>query len=206
MNDKTKPILDTRTCLIIDATYSPYVEEDLDTDVDETPFSEYGNSVVLLLQDVDTFNVFHCPLSASNVQELANLSREPTPRQLIAFASALRSRNAPVTLLVAADSNLVTPDMIKELQANGLLNNQEAMDKYNAAKAKQEEIVNEQESIPESEYEQFMSEQDNQLLGKFQEWKKEKEMASRQSVFLELDNIEEEELDTPKRRKNERTN
>jgi len=206
MNDKTKPILDTRTCLIIDATYSPYVEEDLDTDVDETPFSEYGNSVVLLLQDVDTFNVFHCPLSASNVQELANLSIEPTPRQLIAFASALRSRNAPVTLLVAADSNLVTPDMIKELQANGLLNNQEAMDKYNAAKAKQEEIVNEQESIPESEYEQFMSEQDNQLLGKFQEWKKEKEMASRQSVFLELDNIEEEELDTPKRRKNERTN
>lgn len=203
MNNKTKPILDTRTCLIIDATYSPYVEEDLDTDVDETPFSEYGNSVVLLLQDVDTFNVFHCPLSASNVQELANLSSEPTPRQLIAFASALKSRNAPVTLLVAADSNLVTPDMIKELQANGLLNNQEAMDKYNAAKAKQEEIVNEQESIPESEYEQFMSEQDNQLLGKFQEWKKEKEMASRQSVFLELDNIEEEELDTPKRRKNE---
>lgn len=203
MNDKTEPILDTRTCLIIDATYSPYVEEDLDTDVDETPFSEYGNSVVLLLQDVETFNVFHCPLSASNVQELANLSSEPTPRQLIAFAAALRQREAPVTLLVSSDSNLVTPDMIKKLQAKGLLNNQDAMDKYNAAKEKQNEIIKEQESIPQSEYEQFMSEQDNHLLNKFSEWKKEKEAASRQSVFLELDNIqeEEEEEETPRKRR-----
>jgi len=86
-----------------------------------------------------------------------------------------------------------------------LLNNQDAMDKYNAAKEKQNEIIKEQESIPQSEYEQFMSEQDNHLLNKFAEWKKEKEAASRQSVFLELDNIqeeeEEEEEETPRKRR-----
>lgn len=189
---ETKAPLSTRTCLIIDATYSPYVEEDLDTDVEETPFSEYGNSVVLLLQDVETFNVFHCPLSASNVQELANLTQEPTPRQLIKFAEALRHRNAPVTLLVSDDSSLVTPDMIKELQENGLLKNQDAMEKYEAAKAKQNKIIEEQNSVPQSEYEEFMSAQSKQLQNKFEEWKKEKEAASRQSIFLDIDNIEEE--------------
>lgn len=189
---KTQPILSMRTCLIVDATYSPYVEEDLDEDVDETPFSEYGNSVVLLLQDVETFNVFHCPLSSENIKELAKTSQDPTPRQLIKFADALRHRDAPVTLLVSEDSNLVTPDMIKKLQSKGLLNNQQAMEKYEAAKAKQNEIIEEQESVSQTEYEQFMSEQDEQLRDKFSIWKKQKEDASKKSVFLDLDNISEE--------------
>jgi len=187
------PVLDTRTCLIIDATYSPYVTEDLDSDIEETPFSEYGDSVVLLLQDVETFNVFHCPLSAKNVADLANLSQDPTPRQLIKFAEALRHRDTPVTLLVATDSDLVTPEMVKKLQKKGLLQSEEAMKKYEDAKAKQNEIIEEQESIPQSEHEQFMTEQDKQLLEKFGAWRREKEEASRQSVFLDIDSIEDEE-------------
>lgn len=186
------PILDKRTCLIIDATYSPYVDEDLDSDVENTPFSEYGNSVVLLLQDVETYNVFHCPLSAANVQELAHLDDEPTPRQLIEFAKALSNRDAPVTLLVAEDSNLVTPEMVEALQTKGLLQNQEALDKYEAAKAKQSKIIEEQKAVPKDEYEEFMAQQDKQLLDKFAIWKKEKDAASRKSVFIDLDNLEEE--------------
>lgn len=187
-----KPVLDMRTCLIVDATYSPYVAEDLESDAPETPFSEYGDSVVLLLQDVETFNIFHCPLSASSVAELASLSTELTPRQLIKFAENLRHRSAPVTLLVATDSDLVTPDMVKELQKIGLLQNEEAMKKYEAAKNKQQAVIEEQKSIPESEYEEFMKQQDSQLISKFNEWKREKEEASRQSFFLDIDNMEEE--------------
>ena len=189
MNEE--PILDTRTCLILDATYSPYVQEDLDGDDEQTPFSEYGDCVLLLLQDVDTYNVFHCPLSAENVVELAKLSKSPTPRQMIKFAEALRSRQSPVSLLVATDSDLVTPDMIKRLQDKGLLQTDEAMKKYEEAKLKQQEIKLEQESIPESEYKAFMDAQDDQLQQRFALWKKEREDFSAQSVFIDIDNIEE---------------
>jgi len=179
--------------MIIDATYSPYVEEDLDKDFEETPFSEYGDSVVLLLQDVETSNVFHCPLSASNVKDLARLADDPSPRQLIKFAAALRHRDAPVTLLVSPDSDLVTPDMLEALQKKGLLQDAKAQEKYEAAKAKREEHLREQESVPKTEYEQFMEEQNAQLHKQFEAWKAEKEAASRQSVFIDLDNIDEEE-------------
>lgn len=190
---KTSPVLDMRTCLIVDATYSPHVAEDLDSDIEETPFSEYGNTVVLLLQDIETYNTYHCPLSASSVAELAKLSEEPTPRQMIKFAAALRQRDKPVALLVATDSDLVTPDMIEKLQKKGLLQTEEAMKKYEAAKARQNELMEEQKSVPQSEYEQFMAEQDEQLQNKFAQWSLEKEEASRKSAFIDLDNIEDEE-------------
>jgi gas vesicle protein len=186
--ESTEPILDKRTCVIIDAVYSADVGDD-----DESEFSQYENSVVLLLQDVETSNVFHCPLSAGNISELANLKSEPTPRQLIKFAEALRERESPVSLLVASDSSLVTSEMVHKLKEKGLLNNNDAMEKYKAAVAKQEEIINEQKSISSNEYEEFMKKQDEQLLNKFKEWKKQKEMISSQSVFLDIDNLEEDD-------------
>jgi hypothetical protein len=189
--------LQTRTCMIIDATYSPGVEEDLDSEEqlsssDKSFLSEYSNSVVLLLQDVDTFNTFHCPLSAQDIKELTNLKSEPTPRELIKFAEALRSREAPVTLLASKDSEEITPDMIKQLQRKGLLTSKESLKKYEAAKAKQKGLIEEQENIPDEEYEKFMEEQDAVLQEKFALWREEQKKLSKQSVFLELDNIDEE--------------
>lgn len=198
-NMSKQAITDMRTCMIVDATYSPMVPEDLDEDIGEEDleFSEYKNAVVLLLQDVETFNVFHCPLSAENVKELARLDTEPTPRQLIKFAEALRGREAPVTLLVSPDSDLVTPEMVKKLQKKGLLNNEASMKRFEEAKEKRRKVLEEQESIPQSEYEEFMAAQDEMLQDKFQQWKQEKEEAKRRSVFLEIDNIEEEDTELP---------
>ena len=79
---KKQPVLDKRTCLIVDAIYSPYITEDLDEEVAESPFSEYGDSVVVLLQDVETYNTYHCPLTSADIQSLLNSNEELTPRQL----------------------------------------------------------------------------------------------------------------------------
>ena len=58
-------------------------------------------------------------------------------------------------------------------------------------------MLEEQESISQSEYEEFMAAQDEMLQDKFQQWKQEKEEAKRRSVFLEIDNIEEEDTELP---------
>lgn len=191
---KKQPVLDKRTCMIVDAVYSPYVSEDLGEDVnEESPFSEYGDSVVLLLQDIETYNTYHCPLTSADIKSLLNSKDELTPRQLIKFAEALSNREHPVTLLVAADSQLVTPDMVEKLQKQGLLSNEKAMQRYEEAKEKKRLLEEEQQSIPQTEYEQFMKEQDEALKQKFEEWRLAKEMQSRQSVFLDIDNMADEE-------------
>lgn len=190
---KKQPVLDKRTCLIVDAIYSPYVTEDLDEEVTESPFSEYGDSVVVLLQDVETYNTYHCPLTSADIKSLLNSSDELTPRQLIKFADALRNREHPVTLLVAEDSQLVTPDMVEALQKQGLLNNDKAMKRFEAAKEQRQKLEEEQKSVPTSDYERFMSEQDEALQQKFEEWKRAKESQSRESVFLDIDNMSDEE-------------
>jgi hypothetical protein len=47
--------------------------------------------------------------------------------------------------------------------------------------------------VPTSDYERFMSEQDEALQQKFEEWKRAKESQSRESVFLDIDNMSDEE-------------
>jgi gas vesicle protein len=191
---KKKAQLEYRTCMIVDATYSPYVAEDADSDSEkESPFSDYGDSVIILLQDVETYNTYHCPLTSADIQSLIKSSEELTPRQLIKFAEALSNRESPVTLLVAPDSQTVTPEMIGKLQEKGLLTNEKAMQRYNEAKEKKEQIQKEQDSVPQTEYEQFMQEQDEALKAKFEEWRLLKEQKSRESVFLDIDNMADEE-------------
>ena len=189
------PVLDMRTCMVIDAKYTPYVGDDDDLEV-------YDNAVVLLLQDVETYNIYHCPMTPEDIQRRAGISRELRPRELIAFVEALRNRESPVQLLVATDTNLVTPELLDALEQKGMLKDNASKAKYEKAKKDREQFEHEERMRLDEEYQRFAQERNNKLLKEFEEWKHAQQEQSKINPLLYMDDIADmpnKEESSPKR-------
>lgn len=77
---------------------------------DEPNASQY---IWLQLQDVKNQVILTSTLSLDDIKELTGMDRYLQGRELINFTIALKSREAPVSLVFNPDDHEITADMIK---------------------------------------------------------------------------------------------
>jgi len=107
------------TCKIIDAQVEEFIEDHSETD-DESP--GYANSIILLLREIETKKLFRAPLSQEDIQKLIGLNRPLTSKEMINFATQLRSRTDPVRLLVDPKEQEVTAEMLLKNKPKNIKN------------------------------------------------------------------------------------
>jgi hypothetical protein len=94
-----------REVKILDAV----LKEDEGTD-DEPKVVQY---IWLQLQDVKTDRVIASQLSLDDIKDITGMDRYLEGRELINFTIALKSREAPLSLVFNPDAEEITADMIK---------------------------------------------------------------------------------------------
>jgi hypothetical protein len=101
-----KDKLEERNLKILDAS----IKEDEGTE--ESP--RVVKSLWLLLQDVETENVFSSILTLDDIRSITGMDRDLQGRELYNLATALRSREAPVKLIINPNNNEIKPETINE--------------------------------------------------------------------------------------------
>lgn len=101
-----KDKLEERSLKILDAS----IKEDEGTE--ESP--RVVKSLWLLLQDVETENVFSSILTLDDIRSITGMDRDLQGRELYNLATALRSSEAPVKLIINPDNNEIKPETINE--------------------------------------------------------------------------------------------
>jgi len=101
-----KPVI--REVKILDAV----LKEEEGTE-DEPKIVQY---IWLQLQDVKSDVTLTSTLSLDDVKELTGMDRHLAGRELINFTIALKSREAPLSLIFNPDDREITADMIKNVE------------------------------------------------------------------------------------------
>jgi len=101
-----KPVV--REVKILDAV----LKEEEGTE-DEPKIVQY---IWLQLQDVKSDVTLTSTLSLDDVKELTGMDRHLAGRELINFTIALKSREAPLSLIFNPDDREITADMIKNVE------------------------------------------------------------------------------------------
>jgi hypothetical protein len=101
-NDK----LEERSLKILDAS----IKEDEGTE--DSP--KVVKTLWLLLQDIETENVFSSLLTLDDIRSITGMDRDLQGRELYNLATALRSREMPVKLVINPNVNEINPETINE--------------------------------------------------------------------------------------------
>jgi hypothetical protein len=95
---------------ILDAQFHETLQDELSNDV-------YSNCVVLVIQDEESRRVFISALSEPDIRAVAGTKSTLSSRDMITFASELRERVTPVTVLVNPETDEITPEMLQAAAA-----------------------------------------------------------------------------------------